>query len=114
MAKGKYETWQEDDNITLLGAWARDGLTQAQIAKNMGIALSTLKEWIKKYPAISAALKKGKELADYEMENTTGLRDLRQAINWLRVCALHTAMRAIASITGLLYMMWLAVRHTVL
>lgn len=36
MAKGKYETWQEDDNITLLGAWARDGLTQAQIAKNMG------------------------------------------------------------------------------
>lgn len=68
-AKGKYETWQEDDNITLLGAWARDGLTQAQIAKNMGIALSTLKEWIKKYPAISAALKKGKELADYEMEN---------------------------------------------
>ena len=69
MAKGKYETWQEDDNITLLGAWARDGLTQAQIAKNMGIALSTLKEWIKKYPAISAALKKGKELADYEMEN---------------------------------------------
>ena len=69
MAKGKYEMWQEDDNITLLGAWARDGLTQAQIAKNMGIALSTLKEWIKKYPAISAALKKGKELADYEMEN---------------------------------------------
>lgn len=62
MAKGKYETWQEDDNITLLGAWARDGLTQAQIAKNMGIALSTLKEWIKKYPAISAALKKGKSL----------------------------------------------------
>ena len=29
MAKGKYEMWQEDDNITLLGAWARDGLTQA-------------------------------------------------------------------------------------
>lgn len=69
MAKGKYEKWLEADNKTLLEAWARDGLTQAQIAKNMGIALSTLKEWIKKYPAISAALKKGKELADYEMEN---------------------------------------------
>lgn len=69
MAKGKYEKWMEADNITLLEAWARDGLTQAQIAKNMGISLSTLKEWLKKYPAISAALKKGKELADYEMEN---------------------------------------------
>ncbi len=69
MAKGKYEKWLEADNRTLLGAWARDGLTQAQMAKNMGISLSTFKEWIKKYPAISAAIKKGKELADYEMEN---------------------------------------------
>ena len=69
MAKGKYEEWLEADNRTLLEAWARDGMTQAQISKNMGISLSTFKEWLKKFPAISAALKKGKELADYEMEN---------------------------------------------
>ena len=46
--------------------WQRESM---RCGRNMGIALSTLKEWIKKYPAISAALKKGKELADYEMEN---------------------------------------------
>lgn len=69
MAKGKYEKWLEADNLILLEAWARDGLTQEQIARNMGISLSTFKEWRNKHPAISAALKKGKELADYIMEN---------------------------------------------
>lgn len=69
MAKGKYEKWLEEDSLALLGAWARAGLTQEQIAKNMGISLSTFKEWLKKYPAISAAIKIGKEQADYVMEN---------------------------------------------
>ena len=53
----------------LLGAWARDGLSEEQISKNMGISRSTLKEWKQKYPAISATLKKGKEVADIEVEN---------------------------------------------
>ena len=35
----------------------------------MGCSLSTLKEWKKKYPAISDALKKGKEVVDFEVEN---------------------------------------------
>ena len=69
MAKGKYEKWLEEDSLTLLGAWARAGLTQEQIAKNMDISLSTFKDWKNKYPAISAALKIGKEQADYIMEN---------------------------------------------
>ena len=69
MAKGKYEKWLEEDSLALLGAWARAGLTQEQIAKNMVISLSTFKEWLKKYPAISAAIKIGKEQADYVMEN---------------------------------------------
>lgn len=53
----------------LLGAWARDGLNEEQISKNMGISRSTLKEWKQKYPAISATLKNGKEVADIEVEN---------------------------------------------
>lgn len=53
----------------LLGAWARDGLSEEQISKNIGISRSTLKEWKQKYPAISATLKKGKEVADIEVEN---------------------------------------------
>ncbi len=69
MAKGKYEKWLEPDNLLLLQAWARDGLTDEQIAHNMGIRRATLYVWKKKYPYISDALKKGKEVVDVEVEN---------------------------------------------
>lgn len=69
MAKSKYEQWLEPDNLLLLRAWARDGLTYEQIANNMSISLATLKEWRKKYPAITTALKVTRELADIEVEN---------------------------------------------
>ena len=67
--KGKYEYWLTEDGLTLLRGWARDGLTMEQIAKNCGVSLSTLKDWRNKFPAISAALKKGRDLADIEVEN---------------------------------------------
>lgn len=69
LAKGKYRQWLMPDGLTLLAGWARDGLTDVQIAKNMGISRDTLYEWKKKYPDISDTLKKGKEIADYEVEN---------------------------------------------
>lgn len=69
MAKGKYQRWLEPEGLQLLEGWARDGLTDEQISKNMGISYSTLKEWKNKYSAISATLKKGKEVVDYEVEN---------------------------------------------
>lgn len=69
MAKGKYEKWLTDDGLLLLEGWARDGLTDEQIAKNMGIRRETLIEWKKKYPNISNTLKKGKEIVDIEVEN---------------------------------------------
>ena len=65
----KYAEWLEDDNLILLEGWARDGLTDEQIAHNMGIAYSTFREWKKKFPAFSAALKKSKEVADRAVEN---------------------------------------------
>lgn len=69
MAQRKYEEWLEPDNLIRLEGWARDGLTDQQIAKNMGIAYSTLREWKKAYAAISVVLKRGKEVVDYEVEN---------------------------------------------
>lgn len=69
MAKPKYEEWLTDDGLTRITGWARDGLTDEQIAHNMGISRSTLKEWRAKYPAISAALKESKELVDRLVEN---------------------------------------------
>ena len=69
MAVGKYKKWQEPEMLVLLEGWARDGLTDEQIAKNMGICRDTLYTWKKAYADISDALKKGKEVADYIVEN---------------------------------------------
>jgi transcriptional regulator with XRE-family HTH domain len=69
MAIGKYAEWLTPEKLTLLEAWARDGLTDEQIAKNMGISESTLYAWKGKYPEFSDALKKGKEVVDIQVEN---------------------------------------------
>ena len=65
----KINDWLENDKLILLEGWARDGLTDEQIAKNMGIAPSTLYEWKKKSKEFSESLKKGKEVVDFEVEN---------------------------------------------
>lgn len=69
MAKGKYQKWLEPENLILLEGWARDGLTDEQIAKNMGISRKTLAEWKCKYSYIGDTLKRGKEVVDREVEN---------------------------------------------
>lgn len=53
----------------MIEGWARQGLTDEQIAKNMGIKKSTFYDWLKKYPDISESLKKGKAPVDFEVEN---------------------------------------------
>lgn len=69
MAKGKYEDWLTEDGLTLLEGWARDGLTDEQIASNCGISPSTLYRWKDDHREICEALKKGKEVVDYQVEN---------------------------------------------
>jgi DNA-binding XRE family transcriptional regulator len=69
MAKGKYQEWLTEEGLLLLEGWTRDGLTDEQIAHNIGIAAKTLYEWKNKYGEICEALKKGKEVADRQVEN---------------------------------------------
>ena len=69
MAKGKYQEWIESEGLLKIEGWARDGLTEEQIAHNMGIRRETLIEWKKKYPNISNTLKRGKEIIDRQVEN---------------------------------------------
>lgn len=69
MAKGKYQEWLTPDGVTRLEAWARDGLTDEQLAAKIGITATTLYDWKSKYPVISEALKRGKEVVDVEVEN---------------------------------------------
>ena len=69
----KYEEWKNngelDNKLLLIEAWARDGLTDKQISKNLGISEFSFYEYKNKYPMFSKALKKGKEVVDIEVEN---------------------------------------------
>lgn len=76
MAKGKYKEWLTDEGLIKIEGWAKDGLTDEQIAHNMGIHVATLYEWKKKYDDINETLKKGKEVVDREVENALFKRAL--------------------------------------
>lgn len=69
MAKGKYEQWLTREGLLRIEGWARDGLTDEDIAKNMGINVRTLYTWRDKYDQIFQSLKEGKEVADRVVEN---------------------------------------------
>ena len=69
MAKGKYQEWLEPEGLLKIEGWARDGLTDEQIADNIGISRSTLNTWKDKYSDISDTLKRGKEVVDRQVEN---------------------------------------------
>ncbi len=80
MAKSKVEKWLTPEGLALLNGWAKDGLTDEQIAKNMKVSTSTYYEYKKKHVEILEALKKGKEVVDYEVENALLKRALGYTI----------------------------------
>ena len=70
MARGKYQDYLTEEGLLKLEGWARDGLTDEQIAEDkIGINRTTLYDWKKKYPDISDALSNGKEVIDRKVEN---------------------------------------------
>lgn len=69
MAKGKYEYWLTDEGLLQIGAWARNGLNEEQIAHNMGVSRQTLNSWKNRYPSIFDTLKRNKAVVDFEVEN---------------------------------------------
>ena len=66
---GKASKWLNKDGLEQIEKWARLGLSDRQIAKNMGIGMSTFYEWKKKYKDISDTLDKGKAIVNEEVEN---------------------------------------------
>lgn len=69
MARVSHKDWHSKIQLEKLEGWARDGLTDEQIAKNIGIKRPTLYAWKKDYSDIADALKRGKEVVDVEVEN---------------------------------------------
>ena len=58
MAKGKYQEWLTPEGLLKIEGWARDGLTDEQIATNIGISRDTLYRWKNEYSDISDTLKR--------------------------------------------------------
>ena len=69
MAKGKYTEWLTPDGLLLLEGWARDGLTDEQIAHNIGIHVATFYRWQEAHSEFCDAIKKGKAPVDIQVEN---------------------------------------------
>lgn len=67
--RGKYHEWITEEGLIRIEGWARDGLTNEQIAHNIGINPDTLYSWMKRFSEIADALKKGKEVVDRQVEN---------------------------------------------
>lgn len=70
MGKGKYQEWLENDSLLLIKSWARDGLTDEEIARNIGISSSTFYEWCKRFSVFSETIKKGRKPVTVEVEDT--------------------------------------------
>ena len=69
MAKGQYEKWLEPENLVLLHGWKMQGLTDEQIADKIGIAHRTFERWKSEHSQIRQAIKGGKEVANFVIEN---------------------------------------------
>lgn len=72
MAAKSAQAIATEDNLIRIAAWTRNGLTEEQIAKNLGISYSTFKK-AKKDPEygnlIVTALIQTKEVVDMQVEN---------------------------------------------
>jgi len=61
--KGKAAKWLQPERLKQIEQWAMNGVTDRDIAHNMGISRQTLYNWRNKHPEIQKALERG-EVAD--------------------------------------------------
>ena len=54
MARGKYKEWLTEDGLKKLAEMA-PRLTDAEMAREMGVSSSTYYDWLKRYPEMSEA-----------------------------------------------------------
>lgn len=61
---------QVKERLFEIEMWCRDGLVEKDIAKKLGVAVSTFEEYKRRHPELRRVLKRGKEIVDYEVENS--------------------------------------------
>ena len=65
----RLDDWTTDEGLAKVERWARCGLTDKEIAHNMGVGTTTFKRWKKESAVFSDSLKKGREVADIIVED---------------------------------------------
>ena len=66
MGKSKWESVKE--KLPLILNWCKDGLIEDDIVKKLNIAMSTFSRYKVEHEELREALKRGKEVIDYEVE----------------------------------------------
>jgi len=103
MAKSKWP--QVKDKLVLIEKWCRDGLTEEQICKNIGVGHSAFNEYKHKYPELTEALKAGKEIFIAEVENALAKkakgfimrkRKPISSLKMVRMCIIKKSQRSIS------------------
>lgn len=64
-----YERWFNPEKLILVRGWAREGLSNDQIAHNIGVSRTTFYKWQKEHEDFANAIKQGKEVVDFMVEN---------------------------------------------
>lgn len=68
MAKSKWPDVEE--KLFLIEMWCREGYIEKDIAAKLGVSVSTFEDYKTKHPELLNALKRGKEIVDYEVEDS--------------------------------------------
>lgn len=84
----KAQRWLTEEGLILINGWARIGLTNKEIAEKMGINVSSLYTWRKRFPEIDKALREGQELVNFKVLNALVKKalqgDTSAMIFWLK------------------------------
>jgi len=70
MGRGSKNIWMNGDNLDKLCEWVSNGLSDKQLARNMGISESTFYNWKRENPSFAEVLSEAKEKPKIELENS--------------------------------------------
>lgn len=65
----KIDKWLTPENLELIEAWARDGLSNGEIADKINISRQHFQTLLKKYNELNDAIENGRYRADLRVEN---------------------------------------------
>jgi hypothetical protein len=88
MAGGRPSKYDPELSPILAGGYAKDGLTESEIAAKLQISVTTLNTWKREFPQFRAAIKTSKDAADIRVEQSLYKRalggDVAACIFWLK------------------------------